>query len=82
MLEEEKLFIKQTVSVYRNSSQSITIPVEELLVGDIYRVTTGMVIPADSILIQTGHPKSYSNLKNRSNLQQSILVLEEFVTGE
>jgi magnesium-transporting ATPase (P-type) len=39
------------VSVFRDSNESITIPVEELLVGDIYRIHTGMIIPADTILI-------------------------------
>jgi len=33
----------------------MTIPIQELLVGDIYRIQTGMIIPADTILIQAGH---------------------------
>lgn len=39
------------VSVFRNSNMSKTIPVEELLVGDVYRISAGMVVPADSIII-------------------------------
>ena len=46
-----KVSQKQEVSVFRNSNQSISIPVEELLVGDIYRIQSGMIVPADTILI-------------------------------
>jgi magnesium-transporting ATPase (P-type) len=43
------------VSVYRDNNETISIPIEELLVGDIYRLEKGDIIPADSILIQVGH---------------------------
>ena len=43
------------VSVFRNSMESKTIPVSELVVGDIYRFEAGSIIPADSVLLQSGH---------------------------
>lgn len=63
--------------------QSISIPSSELLVGDVFRVHTGMVIPADSILIQTGHNSANNQYvpESGSNLHE-IIVQEEFVTGE
>ena len=44
------------MSVYINSSTTRSIPAEDLVVGDIYRVTAGMVVPADSVLLHCGHP--------------------------
>jgi magnesium-transporting ATPase (P-type) len=46
---------EQNVSVFRNDYESIQIPITELVVGDVYRINAGMVIPADSILVSTGH---------------------------
>lgn len=43
---------EQTVGVYRNSSQPMTINAKHLVVGDVYLVEAGMKIPADSILLE------------------------------
>lgn len=46
-----------SVSVFRGSKNPISIPPEELLVGDVICVDKGMIMPADCILIQAGHPR-------------------------
>jgi len=51
-LEQSK---QQFVSVFRNKSESIQIPISELVVGDVYRINAGMMIPADSVLASVGH---------------------------
>ena len=38
-------------SVFRHSNTTTTVPHEELVVGDVYKVQPGMMVPADSILI-------------------------------
>lgn len=50
-------FNMQEVSVYRNNNSTVKIQSTELVVGDIIRLVKGMMIPADCILIQAGHPK-------------------------
>ena len=42
----------QTVAVYRDGPIPRTVDITQLVVGDVYRVETGMNVPADSILIQ------------------------------
>lgn len=42
---------KKKVSVFRNRETSVQIEQEQLVVGDIFRIETGMTIPADCILI-------------------------------
>lgn len=80
----------QTISVFRNSNQSKSIPAKHLLVGDIYRLQTGMIIPADSILIQAGHnlDESISSKDTRqrnrfkTKFENGIVCSEEELTGE
>lgn len=44
---------KQEVVVYRGSAtDTITVDVSELVVGDIFGFDAGMKIPADSIMIE------------------------------
>ena len=42
---------EQMVAVHRDSSTAAMINSEDLVVGDVYRISSGMRIPADSILI-------------------------------
>ena len=42
---------EQSVAVHRDSAAALDINSEELVVGDVFRITCGMRIPADSILI-------------------------------
>lgn len=56
----------QEVAVFRNSSLASTIDAKKLVVGDVYLVSEGMRIPADSILIAG----------------QRILVDQSELTGE
>lgn len=71
---------RQIVSVYRGEKDTISIEATELQVGDIYRIEAGMMVPADSILIQTG----YNSINNESKKQDlySIIVQEELVNGD
>lgn len=55
---EDKQLFRSFVSVFRNKNYSETIAVEDLVVGDIYRIETGIIVPADSVVIQVGHLKS------------------------
>jgi magnesium-transporting ATPase (P-type) len=77
------------VSVFRNSLVSKTIPASELVVGDIYMFKTGDIIPADSVLLQSGHFHDDHIVSNKncttftSCLKKSkfVICLEEDVTG-
>ena len=79
------------MSVYRGLNQTISIKEEDLVVGDIYRIHTGMIIPADTILIQAGHSadeviqndmdKKKKLIFKNSN-EKKVIVTEEEVTGE
>jgi len=52
-------------------------------VGDVYRLHEGMIIPADSILIQAGHAadERISATGKRMN-EKGIVCQEDDVTGE
>lgn len=65
--------------MFRNHSDSETISVEDLLVGDIYRIQTGMIVPADSILIHVGHHKGIlvDHDKNDTNLFRKPIIVHE-----
>ena len=43
---------KQEVATWRNSIHPTTMDIEGLVVGDVYKIETGMKIPADSILLE------------------------------
>ena len=63
--------------MFRNHQDSDTIKVEDLLVGDIYRIQTGMIVPADSILIHVGHHKgSLVDQRDTSLFRKPIIVHE------
>lgn len=57
------------------------------MVGDIIKVEMGMVIPADCILIQAGHPKQTVNkddvsFKTLWSSSEVLLVNEKDLTSE
>ena len=53
------------------------------MVGDIYRVETGMIVPADSVVIKVGHLKSKLCQGEHQRLfQEPITVNEQNITGE
>lgn len=75
------------MSVFRNSKCSFSINSEELVVGDVIRLTAGMVVPADCILIEAGHQRLKSVLNKQKyfdiNVDSEILeVNESEVTGD
>lgn len=74
------------VSVYRSSNETQSISVSDLRVGDIYRVTQGQIIPADSILIQVGHTSEnidkLKDCQNYLNKERTITIDEQYVTGD
>lgn len=62
-------------SVYRDSVLR-RLPHKELLVGDIFKIYPGMMIPADSILIQAGFEKNSCAIVNKE-IASKIIVKEE-----
>lgn len=46
-----KLSDEMMVTVYRNSSETITIDSEQLVVGDLVYIESGMKVPADMLMI-------------------------------
>jgi len=46
-----KLSDEMMVTVFRNSSETITIDSEQLVVGDLVYIESGMKVPADMLMI-------------------------------
>lgn len=42
----------RTVAVYRNGENARTISDQNLVVGDVYEISIGMAVPADSIVLE------------------------------
>lgn len=75
------------VSVFRGDKVLTSIPAKDVVVGDIIKVEKGMVIPADCILIQAGHPKQEVKndelrFKSMWSSSETMLVNEKDLTGE
>lgn len=76
------------MSVYRNTKEPISIKASEIVVGDIIKFHPGMIIPADCILIKSGHPGKgmITSYVDKIICQKSdsdiILVDESDVTGD
>jgi magnesium-transporting ATPase (P-type) len=77
----------QSASAYRGKKDTESVTTQELLVGDIIRIDKGMIVPADCILIQAGHPRQAS-IDKKSKLEKAlkssseiILLNEKDVTG-
>lgn len=77
-----------SVSVFRESKDPISIPPQELLVGDVICVDKGMIMPADCILIQAGHPRQTSiddkvRINRTFKCSSEIMLLnEKEITGD
>lgn len=57
---------KQEVAVYRGSKESITIDANDLVVGDLIYIESGMKVPADLVMING----------------QDVAAIEADLTGE
>ena len=55
------------MSVFRSQTESVQIPITDLVVGDIFRISVGMMIPADSILLSIGHQYDDEDLHKVKN---------------
>lgn len=67
-----------TTGVYRGTKNPFTIPNTEIVVGDIIKIDKGMILPADCILIQSGHPRQ-DTIDSKSNKQKAMKCSSEIV---
>jgi len=79
---------KSLVTVLRNNDQ-INLHYSELLVGDIVKLSQGMVIPADGIIIQSDELKidessltGESNMIKKYNLESCFKIMEKNYISE
>ena len=68
----------RAISVYRGDKDTTSIQCRQLVVGDIIRLDIGTIIPADCILIHSGHPR-YDSIDKRTKIEKSMKCPSEII---
>jgi Ca2+-transporting ATPase len=75
--EQLKILNDDTCEVFRGSGTAITIPVGDVVVGDIFRFSTGLKVPADGIMLEGENVQCDESALSGENLPEDKSVLTE-----
>lgn len=72
-----KILNDDTCEVFRGSDKAITIPVGDVVVGDIFRFSRGLKVPADGIMLEGENVQCDESALSGENLPEDKAVLTE-----